>query len=146
MKKVVGLCMVILLSSVSLSAREHRRADRTEKDRDPSKRIECIATELKLDEKQKAEFQKINEKYAAEAKAEREKMQAEREKQRDAMKAEREKQREKMLAVREQRNAEVQKILSDEQYQQYLEKQKSRGDKEKMKGQKSHHRKGDRRK
>jgi len=142
MKKVLGLCLVILLSSVSLFARDNRRID---KDRDPSKRIERIASELKLDEKQKTEFQKINEKYATQAKAEREKMQADRDKQREAMKAERDKQREKMLAVREQQNAEVKKILSDEQYQQYLEKQKLRGDKEKMKGQK-HHRKGDRRK
>jgi len=132
MKKVLGLCLVILLSSVSLFARDNRRID---KDRDPSKRVERIASELNLDEKQKNEFQKINEKYAIQAKAEREKMQAEREKQ-----------REKMLAVREQKNAEVKKILSDEQYQQYLEKQKPRGDKEKMKGQKHHHRKGDRRK
>lgn len=130
MKKVLGLCMVILLSSVSLFARDNKRHDRPRVDRDPAKRFEQVAAELKLDEKQKAELQKINEKYQAQATAQREVMKAEREKQLEAMKAEREKRHEKMLAVREQKNAEIKKVLTDEQYQQYLDKQKKRFDRD----------------
>ena len=50
-------------------------------------------------------------------------------KEREAMKAEREKQREKMLAMREDKNAQMKKILTEEQYKQYLEKQQPKGNK-----------------
>ena len=94
MKKVIGLCLVVLLSSTSVFARENRRMDKRKMD--PSARCEKMIADLKLHE---------------------------------AMKAEREKQREKMLAMREDKNAQMKKILTEEQYKQYLEKQQPKGNK-----------------
>ena len=84
MKKVIGLCLVVLLSSTSVFARENRRMDKRKMD--PSARCEKMI-------------------------------------------AEREKQREKMLAMREDKNAQMKKILTEEQYKQYLEKQQPKGNK-----------------
>ena len=108
MKKVIGLCLVVLLSSTSVFARENRRMDKRKMD--PSARCEKMIADLKLDEKQAVEFRKLQ-------------------KEREAMKAEREKQREKMLAMREDKNAQMKKILTEEQYKQYLEKQQPKGNK-----------------
>ena len=108
MKKVIGLCLVVLLSSTSVFARENRRMDKRKMD--PSARCEKMIADLKLDEKQAVEFRKLQKEYKA-------------------MKAEREKQREKMLAMREDKNAQMKKILTEEQYKQYLEKQQPKGNK-----------------
>jgi len=111
MKKIIGLCVVILLSSVSVFAQD-------KKDRKPdyNKRQERLAERLNLDEKQKADFQKLNEKYADKMKNEWKSMQAQREEQ-----------KQKMLALREQKNEEVKKILTEEQFKTYLEKQRPEG-------------------
>ena len=101
MKKVIGLCLVVLLSSTSVFARENRRMDKRKMD--PSARCEKMIADLKYMEKAQ--------------------------KEREAMKAEREKQREKMLAMREDKNAQMKKILTEEQYKQYLEKQQPKGNK-----------------
>ena len=87
MKKVIGLCLVVLLSSTSVFARENRRMDKRKMD--PSARCEKMIADLKLDEKQAVEFRKLQKEYM-------EKVQ----KEREAMKAEREKQREKIAGVR----------------------------------------------
>ncbi|GEM_PF-51982 len=129
MKKVIGLCVVILLSSVSVFAQDRQKREGKDRRGDSSNRFEKFAEELKLDEKQIAEFQKLNETYKAKMKEERESMKAQREK----MKVDREKMREQMMAMREQRNEDVKKILSDEQYQQYQQKQKTSMDKQKSK-------------
>ena len=50
MKKVIGLCLVVLLSSTSVFARENRRMDKRKMD--PSARCEKMIADLKLDEKQ----------------------------------------------------------------------------------------------
>ena len=107
MKKVIGLCLVVLLSSTSVFARENRRMDKRK-----------MIADLKLDEKQAVEFRKLQKEYMEKA-----------QKEREAMKAEREKQREKMLAMREDKNAQMKKILTEEQYKQYLEKQQPKGNK-----------------
>lgn len=114
MKKIVGLCLVVLLSSVSVSAfaRGGKRGDRCQ---DTSKRCERIAEELKLNDMQAADFNKIDDEFAAKMKTER-----------DAVKANRDQHRTKMLAMRDDKNAEVKKILTDEQYKQYLDKQQCR--------------------
>ena len=104
MKKVIGLCLVVLLSSTSVFARENRRMDKRKMD--PSARCEAV------------EFRKLQKEYMEKA-----------QKEREAMKAEREKQREKMLAMREDKNAQMKKILTEEQYKQYLEKQQPKGNK-----------------
>lgn len=116
MKKVIGLCLVVLLSSTSVFARENRRMDKRKMD--PSARCEKMIADLKLDEKQAVEFRKLQKEYMEKA-----------QKEREAMKAEREKQREKMLAMREDKNAQMKKILMEEQYKQYLEKQQPKGNK-----------------
>lgn len=114
MKKIVGLCLVVLLSSVSVSAFA-RGGKGGDKCQDASKRCERIAEELKLNDKQAADFNKINDEFAAKMKTER-----------DVAKANRDQQRAKMLAMRDDKNAEVKKILTDEQYKQYLDKQQCR--------------------
>lgn len=48
MKKVIGLCLVVLLSSTSVFARENRRMDKRKMD--PSARCEKMIADLKLDE------------------------------------------------------------------------------------------------
>ena len=111
MKKVIGLCLVVLLSSTSVFARENRRMDKRKMD--PSARCEKMIADLKL-----VEFRKLHKEYLDKA-----------QKEREAMKAEREKQREKMLAMREDKNAQMKKILTEEQYKQYLEKQQPKGNK-----------------
>ena len=116
MKKVIGLCLVVLLSSTSVFALENRRMDKRKMD--PSARCEKMIADLKLDEKQAVEFRKLQKEYMEKA-----------QKEREAMKAEREKQREKMLAMREDKNAQMKKILTEEQYKQYLEKQQPKGNK-----------------
>lgn len=130
MKKVIGLCLVVLLSSTSVFASGNRRMDK--KKMDPSARCEKMITDLKLDEKQAVEFRKLQKEYMEKA-----------QKEREAMKAEREKQRAKMMAMREDRNAQMKKILTDEQYKQFLDKQQtmSKGDQSKSNGER-HHRKG----
>ena len=46
MKKVIGLCLVVLLSSTSVFARENRRMDKRKMD--PSARCEKMIADLKL--------------------------------------------------------------------------------------------------
>jgi len=125
MKKVLGLCAVILLSSVSVFAQGKEQGNRKIREKDNSKRIERMAEELKLSDSQVADLQKINSDF-------KEKMNAER----DVMKAEREKQREKMIAMKTQHNEEIKNILSEEQYKLYTEKQSKVGkqDRGKMRG------------
>ena len=111
MKKVIGLCLVVLLSSTSVFARENRRMDKRKSD--PAQRCEKMIADLKLDETQAADFRKVEAEF-------RDKMKAER-KQADL---DRRKMREKMMSLRDDRDAEMKKILTEDQYKQYLEKQR----------------------
>lgn len=115
MKKVIGLCLVVLLSSGSVFAQEGRRMD---KKPDDGRRCERMISELKLNEQQAAEFRKVNEEFMKRA-----------EKEREEMKAFRDKQREKMRTMESEKDAQLKKILTDEQYKQYLEKKQSKGKK-----------------
>ena len=54
MKKVIGLCLVLLISSVSVFAQDGKR--RTKKGGDPAQRCEKMIADLKLNEKQAARF------------------------------------------------------------------------------------------
>lgn len=114
MKKVIGLCLVILLGSTSLFARDNKRMEH--KKVDPAARCERMITELKLDEKQAVEFRKVQQAFMEQA-----------QKEREAANADREQRREKMKTLRDKQNAQVKKILTDEQYKQYLEKQERKG-------------------
>lgn len=109
MKKVIGLFLVILISTVSVFAQKDQRGKRGG---DPAQRCEKMIAELKLDEKQAAEFRKINTEF-------REKML----KEREAIEADRQKMREQMKTLRNDRDEQLKKILTDEQYKQYQEKQ-----------------------
>ena len=69
MKKVIGLCLVLLISSVSVFAQDGKRG--AKKGGDPAQRCEKMIADLKLDEKQAADFRKVEAEF-------REKMEAER--------------------------------------------------------------------
>ena len=112
MKKVIGLCLVLLISSVSVFAQGGKRG--AKKGGDPAQRCEKMIADLKLNEKQAADFRKVEAEF-------RDKMKAER-KQADS---DRQKMREKMTTMRNDRDAEMKKILTEDQYKQYLEKQRS---------------------
>ena len=73
-----------------------------------------MIADLKLNEKQAVDFRKVEAEF-------RDKMKAER-KQADS---DRRKMREKMITMRNERDAEMKKILTEDQYKQYLEKQRS---------------------
>lgn len=75
--------------------------------------VKKMIADLKLDEKQAADFRKVEAEF-------RDKMKAER-KQADL---DRRKMREKMMSLRDDRDAEMKKILTEDQYKQYLEKQR----------------------
>ena len=75
-------------------------------------RCERMITRLKMDEKQAAEFRKQHQEFAMQAKKERE-----------AMQALREQHQQKMQALRDKQDAELKKLLTEEQYKQLKEKQ-----------------------
>ena len=91
MKKVIGLCLVLLISSVSVFAQDGKRG--AKKGGDPAQRCEKMIADLKLDEKQAADFRKVEAEF------------------RD-------------MSLRDDRDAEMKKILTEDQYKQYLEKQR----------------------
>ena len=100
MKKVIGLCLVLLISSVSVFAQDDKRG--AKKGGDPAQRCEKMIADLKLDEKQAADFRKVEAEF-------RDKMKAER-KQADL---DRRKMREKMMSLRDDRDAEMKKTRSE---------------------------------
>ncbi len=110
MKKVVGLCLAVLLCTGSVFAAPDRQKD---KKQERANRCERMISDLKLNEQQAADFRRINEEF-------REKML----KEKESMEAERNQMREKMTTLMNEKNAAVKKVLTDEQYKLYLEKQK----------------------
>lgn len=112
MKKVIGLFLVILISSVSVFAqngeRDGKKAD------DLAQYCEKMIADLKLDEKQAADFRKVETEFRDKMKAERQQADSDRQKM-----------REKMETLRNDRDTEMKKILTEDQYKQYLEKQRS---------------------
>lgn len=125
MRKLIGLFIVILMSTAAVFAQEDKANDGSKrKPADPAKRWERMAEKLQLDEKQTTEFAKINQEYLEKLKANMEANRADM----DAMKKKREEQREAMKAMREEQNEQMKKLLSDEQYKQYQELQKPKRD------------------
>lgn len=104
MKKVIGLCLIVLLGSTSAFAVGKRGPVH-----DPSIRVERMIAELRLKGKQADEFRKIQREYIEQVRREREEMR----------KAHEARQR-KLEAIREKKEAELRKLLSEEQYWQYL--------------------------
>lgn len=110
MKKIIALCLVILATSVSAFAFNGKLQD---KKQNSSKRIEQLAKDLKLDEKQTKEFQKILVDSMNKLKKENESAGNDREKKRSNMKA-----------LITERDEQLKKVLTEEQYKQYKEKEK----------------------
>lgn len=107
MKKLIGLFLILFLSSTVLIAQENRTAKRG------ADMQERMISELKLDEKQAAEYQKISDEF-------RSKMQSEREK----MGGDRQAIFEKMKTLRAERDEKLKAVLSEEQFKQLQEKEK----------------------
>lgn len=114
MKKVLGLFLVVLICSLPAYAQKGKCDGKMG---DPSKRIEKMITDLKLNEQQAVDFRRIHQDFMEKMKKERNEMQADMQKDRTKM-------REKMQAMQEERNVEIKKILTEDQYKLYLEKQK----------------------
>ncbi|HNU36857.1 MAG: hypothetical protein PHY27_12990 [Parabacteroides sp.] len=110
MKKLIGLFLILFLSSTVLIAQENRTARRGA---DMKAMQERMISELKLDEKQAAEYQKISDEF-------RSKMQSEREK----MGGDRQAMFEKMKTLRAERDEKLKAVLSEEQFKQLQEKEK----------------------
>ena len=104
MKKLIGLFLILFLSSTVLIAQENRTARRGA---DMKAMQERMISELKLDEKQAAEYQKISDEF-------RSKMQSEREK----MGGDRQAMFEKMKTLRAERDEKLKAVLSEEQFKQ----------------------------
>ena len=101
MKNVICLCLGCVLATTSLFARDHRRGGGRMGEMNDSIRCERMITRLKMDEKQAAEFRKQHKLFAQQAKKERDAMQA----------------------LRDKQDAELKKLLTEEQYKQLKEKQ-----------------------
>lgn len=112
MKKVIGLFLVILISSVSVFAQNGKRDGK--KADDLAQYCEKMIADLKLDEKQAADLRKVETEFRDKMKAERQQADSDRQKM-----------REKMETLRNDRDTEMKKILTEDQYKQYLEKQRS---------------------
>lgn len=110
--KVLSLCMVVMLSSASLFAQTPQSP---QKDRSQV-RSERMISDLNLNEKQAKELKEIENSFSTKMKADRENA-----------KADREKMRQEMTKMRTEKDAQIKKILTDEQYQKYqsLSKQKN---------------------
>lgn len=120
MKKIIALCLLIVATSVSAFAFNSKPQD---KKPDPAKRFEQLVKELKLDEKQTKEFKKINDDFIAKLKKERE-----------STSSDREKKRENMKAMTDERDKQIKKVLTEEQYKQYKDKEQKQ--RERRQGQK----------
>ena len=116
MKKVLVICIVALIASVSAFANSDapQRGNRGDRNMDSQKRIEKMCKDLNLNEEQTKQFQQINKDFMEKMK-----------KQREAADTDRQKHREAMQAMQTERNAQIKKILTDEQYKKYTEMQKN---------------------
>lgn len=112
MKNVICVCLGCVMAATSLFARDNRRGGGRHGAMNDSIRCERLITRLQLDEKQAAEFRKQQQLFAQQAKQER-----------DAMQALREQHKQKMKALRDKQDAELKKLLTEEQYKQLKEKQ-----------------------
>ena len=113
MKKVLGLCLAICLSSSTLFAADQQTDNRKNANR--MARCEYLIKELKLNDKQAAEFREIHQDFSRKMLEERQEMKEERKKSNE----DRRKAREEFREIRKEKNDELKKILTKEQFQQY---------------------------
>ncbi len=106
MRKVLVMLLIVALGGISAYAQQNQQERRQRMEQ----MNERIASDLKLDDKQKAEFKQINDKYLKKMDEERQAMQGQ---------MDRDKMREKMQAMNKERNADMKKIMTDEQFKKY---------------------------
>ncbi len=120
MKKIIGLSLVaFLLSTVSVFAQDGRRDGKRAADH--TQRWEQTVRDLNLNENQAAEYRRIENQY-------KDRLYKDNDNRKDwenLTQEQRDKHRQEMERVMDERNNEVKKILSDDQYRNYLEKQKT---------------------
>lgn len=110
--KILALFFVLLFSTTQASFAQSKGKNlSTEQKEELAANMEAYFTDLNLSEAQKTEFKEISEKYASQMKAVKES---------DAHKFQKFK---KVKSIRKNKNAEMKKLLSDDQYKVYLEKQ-----------------------
>lgn len=115
MKKVLAICLIAMMCSVvSFAQQENGQQKRGQRGNmmDPKKRTEQMCKELNLNEKQTKEFTKINDEFFEKMK-----------KQRESGEKDRTKLREAMQKLQNDREAQIKKVLTDEQYKKYTAKQ-----------------------
>lgn len=124
MKKGLVLAMLVMFTSVVAFAQEAAKPDN--KRPDPSKRYEQMAKELDLNEKQSKEFIKINKDFSDKAK-----------KLRDVANTDKEKARTDMIRMRNDRNDQIKKVLTDDQFKNFQDKEKKQFGQRKGSGERS---------
>lgn len=121
--KVCAALLVLLLSNnIYAQNKSDQKAERTPEEMS-QKHADRMKSELNLNEEQTKKVYDLNLKYAKQGEKDR----AQREKERELKKAE-------AIKKNDQRNAELKKILTNEQYDQMLKNQELKKDKMKQKG------------
>ncbi|MDL2255017.1 MICOS complex subunit MIC60 [Parabacteroides sp. OttesenSCG-928-G06] len=116
MKKILLVCLLMVMGTVGMVAQQDMQARMKE-------RVENYVKELKLEGEKAEKFKEIQNKYM-------EKMRTEMQTMRDAGNTDREAMRTKMTKMNEDRDAEIKKILTEEEfkkYQEILSKEPQRG-------------------
>jgi len=116
MKKILFICALVLVSSVAIVAQNNMRERMKE-------RTEKYIKDLKLDDKKAADFRKLYDDSS-------ERMQKEMSTMRESGNQDRETMRSKMSKFSEERDAEIKKILTDDEFKRYqdiLSKEPRRG-------------------
>ncbi|MEM1321596.1 MAG: hypothetical protein AAGG75_15165 [Bacteroidota bacterium] len=111
--KMLSLCFVLSLLSTSASFAQSQAVSLTDEQKEEmAQRLEEYAEALNLSEEQKPEFITITKQYAEQMKAVKESGGGKYKKYK------------KVKAIQKDKNAEMKKLLSEDQYEVYLEKQK----------------------
>lgn len=112
MKKVLTICLIAMITSVSSFAQNPQHVRRGGRMMDPKQQIERLSDKLYLTDDQKKEFESINNEFFTKMRAER-----------NTNQGDREKMRESMQALMNERDARIKSLLTDEQYKQYVANQ-----------------------
>lgn len=113
MKKVFALGLLLFVTTVSAFAQEGSRQDDSKKRLTPEERMDKVAKDLELNEKQTKEFKKINQEFMEKMK-----------KQRESNEKDQKKAREVMETARKDRNDKIKKVMTEEQYKKFEEMEK----------------------
>ena len=112
MKKVFALVLILMAASVSAFAQDGSQQNNRQR-MTPEERMNKIAKDLQLNEKQTKDFKKINEEFMDKLK-----------KQRESGEKDQKKAREAMESARKDRNDKIKKVLTEDQYKKFEEMEK----------------------